>query len=251
MEFVIVAEDVPDVETARDLADRVLYAEPPPWLRMEEIRQMRTWTGLDTQTEYTRWRDVGDLYEETSRMPRYLGHDRAGQSNAYDYVAARHVFLLADHFAASEGRRICAVVLVRDADTQTQQRTRSLMNAREDHPSDRFEVVLGIAKPMREAWILNGFDPQSDAEEERLQQEKQNLPVDPLTDGHELTASSEQAQNSCKRVVHVLTDGDSDRQRACWHETDLNFLRERGENTGLADFLEKAERLISLFTQRR
>ncbi len=247
MEFVIVAEDEPDAETARDLADRVLHAEPPSWLRLEEIRQMRTWTGLDAQTEFTRWRDIGDLYENTPRMPQYLGHERAGQSNDYDYAAARHALLLADRFATSGARRICAVVLVRDTDDQVRRRTESLKNAREDHSSNRFEVVLGIARPMREAWVLNGFEPQSDAEEERLQQERHNLPVDPLSECHELTASSPQAQNSCKRLVQTLTDGDSDRERACWWETDLDLLRERGAHTGLADYLEEVERLIPLF----
>lgn len=250
MEFVIVAEGEPDVDTACDLADRVLHAEPPPWLRMEEIRQMRTWTGLDAQTEYTKWMDVGDLYEKTPRTPRYLGHEREGQSNTHDYAAAQHVLLLADHFATVENRQISAVVLIRETDDQASQRTQSLMNARKDHSSDRFEVVLGIARPKREAWILNGFEPQTDAEEKLLQQERQNLPVDPLTECHELTASGETAQNSCKRVVQVLTDGDSDRERACWQQTDLDLLRERGEYTGLADFLEEVERLIPLFTPR-
>lgn len=249
MELVIVAEAEPDVDTACDLADRVLHAEPPPWLRMEEIRQMRTWTGLAAHTEFTKWTDVGELYEKTPRMPRYLGHEREGQSNTHDYAAARRVLLLADHFITNEDRRIRAVALIRDTDDQVRQRTQSLKNAREDHSSDRFEVVLGIAKPMREAWILNGFEPQTNAEEKRLREERRNLPVDPLTESHELTASSEQAQNSCKRVVQVLTDGDSDRERACWQESDLDLLRERGELTGLTDYLEEVKRLIPLFTQ--
>lgn len=53
MEFVLVVEDQPDAEIARDLADRVLHAEPPNWLRMEEIRAMRTWTGLEAGSDYT------------------------------------------------------------------------------------------------------------------------------------------------------------------------------------------------------
>jgi hypothetical protein len=62
-----------------------------------------------------------------------------------------------------------------------------------------------------------------------------------------LTASSDQAQNSCKRVVRVLTGGDADRERMCWQTADLGTLRERGTETGLADFLREVEdRLLPL-----
>jgi hypothetical protein len=248
MEFILVAEGPSDVDISKDLVDRVLHAEPPDWLRMGELEGMRTWSGLQPDEEYTRWRNVGDLYDEMPRMPDYLGHERGGQSNNYDYAAARRVMLITDRLARNGDRPIRAVVLIRDTDTQKEERTQSLENARGDHDTDDYKVVIGIACPKIEAWILNGFEPQTDDESEHLQEERQRLPVDPLTEAHELTASSDDAQNNCKRVANGLTNGEEERKRACWKDTDLSLLRERGTHTGLSDFLDDVNRLIPIFT---
>jgi len=181
MEFILVAEGPSDVDISKDFVDRVLHAEPPDWLRMGELEGLRTWSGLQPDEEYTRWRNVGDLYDEMPRMPDYLGHERRGQSNNYDYAAARRVMLIADRFATNGYRQIRGVVLIRDTDNQKEERTQSLENARRDHDTDDYEVVIGIACPKIEAWILNGFEPQSEEESERLREERQKLPVDPLT----------------------------------------------------------------------
>lgn len=246
MEFILVAEGPSDVDISKDLVDRVLHAEPPDWLRMSELEGMRTWSGVKPGTEYTQWRDIGELYAGASRVPRYLGHSREDQANDYDYAAARRVLMLIERKANNSNRRIRAVVLVRDSDTQLEERVRSLQRARQDHSTDHFEVALGIARPKSEAWILNGFVPQSEAERERLQEEQRKLPVNPLTEAHELTATSGN-QNSCKRVVRILTGDDETRKSSCWKDTDLDLLRERGQQTGLSDFLEDIERLIPLF----
>lgn len=256
MEFVIIAEGIPDAETARDLADRVVVDQSDRWLDASLLTHLRSWCGLDPNREFTSWTSIHDLADEYDI--RTLGFlDHTGEPGAVDSGQARKAILL--HNRLTRDRNSPAILLIRDLDVQPERqaglhqareeaRTRAQYQPEEEAPD---VIVIGAANPKREAWILNGFEPKSEEEREQLQQERKNLPVDPLTDAHKLKAKSDQAQNSCKRVVQVLTDGDTDRERACWQETDLDLLRERGEHTGLADFLEEVERLIPLFTQRR
>jgi hypothetical protein len=242
MEFVLVVEDQPDAQIARDLADRVLHAEPPDWLRMGEIRAMRTWTGLEAGSGYTKWTDVKHLAKNYDVGP--IGHRRSGEPGGIDFAQGRKAILL--HEKLTRSRNSPALLLIRDMDTQPERRL-GLEQAREEPKSGSLVIVIGAARPKREAWVLNGFEPKSEEEERRLQQERRTLPVDPLTESHMLTASSDQAQNSCKRVVRVLTGGDADRERMCWQTADLGTLRERGTETGLADFLREVEdRLLPL-----
>ncbi len=59
------------------------------------------------------------------------------------------------------------------------------------------------------------------------------------------------ALRSPKRVLSVLTGGDSDRQCKCWRDTPLNVLQERGGGNGLADYLrEVGTILVPMITGR-
>lgn len=100
---------------------------------------------------------------------------------------------------------------------------------------------------MREAWVLAGFDPQSQDERDRLDNERQQLGFDPNLRAHLLTAADESAKRSAKRVLARLTGGDWDREEQCWTQAALATLRERGAGSGLADFLDEiVERLVPL-----
>lgn len=140
-----------------------------------------------------------------------------------------------------------ALVLVRDTDAERESR-RDLDQARQQpRTPDALTVVIGIARPKREAWVLNGFEPENQEEEETLADLKQELGCDPRTDAHTLTASSSGAKTNAKRVLGVLVDSDARDQRCCT-ETDLDTLRDRGRETGLAAYLEEVKtRLLPLF----
>ena len=53
------------------------------------------------------------------------------------------------------------------------------------------------------------------------------------------------------RVLDQLTEGRAERESACWQETPLETLRERGDNTGLNEYLEEIEnRLLPVLIQQ-
>jgi hypothetical protein len=118
-----------------------------------------------------------------------------------------------------------AVVLVRDADRQLERRT-GLEQAREDRAWP-FPVIIGLAVPNRENWVLTGFEPQ------------------------EALAQARRETGDLKRVLQLLVGDDYDREEACWTECPLEILTERGQSNGLAEYLEEVRtRLVPLFTGR-
>lgn len=145
--------------------------------------------------------------------------------------------------------KIDGVVLVWDMDGQAADRKRGLEQARvEAQKLVPFEIILGRPDRMREAWVLAGFDPQTPDERDRLDQERQHLGFHPCTQAHRLTTTGI-AKLSPKRVLAVLTGGDQGREAQCWTHAALATLRERGADSGLAEFLDEVERrLVPLCT---
>lgn len=243
----IVCEAAADRETAAGLADRVLCAEVG-WIEPEGLDSHRQWRGLEASEPHLLWREVRDRarhFGHTVHGVKAHGHF-SGRPGAPDALAARKALLL----LMSAAERPDAVVLVRDSDGDLQRR-RGLEQAREgsDWP---FEVLIGMAHPMREAWVLAGFEPASDAERSTLEELRRELGGDPCEHASSLTARAEEAPRSAKRVLARLTRGDRDRERSCWTEGDLAILQSRGAATGLADFLEEIRaRLVPLFAGRR
>ena len=159
---------------------------------------------------------------------------------AQDAFVARKALLL---FADSE-RRPEAVVLMRDSDAQRDQR--GLEQAR-DFNKWPFEVIIGLAHPKLECWVLAGFDPKNAQEKEFLSNEERRLSFHPVRDAHLLTAREHGAKKDAKVALDALTQGDKERERECLEETTLETLRERGENIGLTAYLkEVCERLVPI-----
>jgi hypothetical protein len=98
----------------------------------------------------------------------------------------------------------------------------------------------------REAWVLRSFIPLNDEERARLDLLRDELSFDPCEEPKRLNDKRGGLRDP-KRVVDALTNGDPGRERACWEETPLDVLRERGEGVGLDAYLEDvASRLAPL-----
>lgn len=244
MEFVIIAEARADARIARELADRVISDETDTWLDPETVEVMRTWRGLEDGTGYTKWTDVKRL--ASARNIRSIGHRKAGRPGAVDFAQSRKAILL--HERLSRSKDVPVLLLVRDMDRQPE-RALGMCQARKQPPKPPFIVIIAVANPKREAWVLNGYNPQNDAEQERLDAVKQEIGRDPRHHAHTLTASQSGAKNNAKRILDAL-DVSGEREKICWMETDLDTLRTRGSNTGLRNFLnECAEHLPPLFDE--
>lgn len=243
MDFVVIVEGPEDARTACALADRVVVEEGPHWLNAYMRDQMRTWRGLQSTADFTQWAEVKTLAQE--RGIRSLGFPASGTPGGADLTQARKAINL--HALMMDEEEAPVLLLVRDTDAERRSR-RDLEEARrQPRTPERLTVVIGVAHPKREAWVLNGFDPEDADEKEALAQAKQELGCDPRLDAHMLTASSSGAKTNAKRVLQTLV-GSEDRERRCWEETDLATLWERGEETGLRAFLtEVKERLLPFF----
>lgn len=247
MDFVVIVEGPEDARTACALADRVVVEEGPHWLDSHTRDAMRMWTGLQRDADFTQWTDVKALARE--RNIRNLGFPKSGQPGGADLAQARKAIIL--HVLMTEEDEAPALLLVRDTDAERQSRRDLEQARRQSENPEWLTVVIGVAHPKREAWVLNGFDPENKDEEEMLADLKQELGCDPRADAHTLIATSTGAKTNAKRVHGELVDPNSERERRCWEETDLTVLRERGAETGLAAFLEEVEeRLLPLFRAR-
>jgi hypothetical protein len=147
-----------------------------------------------------------------------------------------------------------AVVLVHDSDGDHDGWRDSLEAARRDfcvHTVGlRFAVVIGVAHPEREAWVLAGFEPQTPEERSRCNEMRAELGFNPCEHAERLTSMREIYKKDAKRVLNRLTDGDHDRELACLRETDLEKLEARGKGIGLYAFLaELRERLAPCYVK--
>jgi hypothetical protein len=240
--LVVVCEADADRQTACGLADRVLFQEVP-WIEPESLDSHRSWRGLDAGHSYVKWSQTGNLFRKSGLKAH--GHFD-GRPGAPDAFAARRVLLLlrkADFVPD-------AVILIRDSDGDLD-RLAGLEQARAEW-KETTPIVLGLAHPKREAWVLAGFVPRDDEERQRLLAARQALGFDPSLRAHLLLASEAGALHDAKRVLAALTGGQATREEICWMECGLEVLEERGVENGLAAYVrEVRERLVPLFTGRK
>ncbi len=138
-------------------------------------------------------------------------------------------------------------MLIRDDDRQTERRL-GLERARKFAQEKLREfktVILGLAHPKRECWVLAGFDPRNEEETRLLGEVRQELGFNPCTAAEQLTATGDQDKKSAKRVLRELMRDDKNRQAECWTSTSLEILHQRGQQTGLADYLGELRSLLA------
>jgi hypothetical protein len=235
----IVYEAPRDFQTATELADRVLI-EAVDWLDEHHLAHQREWvSSSETGTPLT-WKAIKALAHEAGIKAR--GHFK-GEPGLADAAAARRAI----RYLRKTLPGLKAIVLVRDRDDQPSRR-KGLDQARESEPRE-IVIVIGLAIVEREAWVISGFEAQNDDELSRLRQAGESLGFDPCERSHDLKDHKcESACRSAKRVMQLLVGSDCERESACWQRTALKVLRQRGQNNGLALYLQEVrERLAPLF----
>lgn len=242
-----------DFETHSELAERVIREEGPDWLRdllegtPEVAQQLHDWVRDGEGRSYFDLHHLKDLARSLGlRVPQGHFGGEPGEAGA---LMGRTAFLVVRELAR-RGTPIDAVLLIWDMDDQGEARRRGLTQAREEalRISPRV-IILGCPDPMREAWVLAGFEPGTAEERKRLAELRQELGFSPCEEAHRLEAKKEHARRSPKRVLEALTGGDREREARCWQSAPLATLRSRGERSGLMTFLEKiSTELIPLFS---
>jgi hypothetical protein len=239
--FAVVCEAGADRRIATTLADRVLCQEVV-WIEPESLDLHRCWQGLAAGSSHLEWHEIRD-HAKAAGLKAH-GHFR-GEPGAPDAYAAR----LALWLLVKSGQRLDAAVLVRDTDGQRERRL-GLEQARTGRVWP-FPVLIGLADPKRESWVLAGFEPRDRREREALAQVQREVGSDPRIQADSLSARTPGALREAKRILRALIGDDPDREQACWMECPLEELAERGRLSGLADYLEEVRsRLVPLFTGR-
>ncbi|MBD2442277.1 hypothetical protein H6G25_03465 [Dolichospermum sp. FACHB-1091] len=251
IEFIVIVESGADARTATKLAERVLQ-EKFDWLDDDSLQYHFQWTGLEEGTQHSCWRDIRKIIDDAKSQIKYK-HSR--------FIGHHSIPLKADGAASikvlnlvrflQKTRHIKAVLFIRDLDNQPE-RKEGIEQARSEHinKTPKLEIIIGAADPKREAWVLNGFIPSNQQEEQILEEIKNKLSFDPSIESHRLRATLEKEPErirNVKVVVEELTGKDMEREKLCWEETNLKHLRERGVDTGLTDYIcEVEERLAAI-----
>jgi hypothetical protein len=245
VKLLVVCEAASDFRIASGLADRVL-CEHIEWLDESVLASVRAWMEVAPDQPYVRW-DKLDRTAEQHGFRRLRPRSRfAGEPGAADAAAADKALQLAALIGGKRG--LGGVLLIRDADDQPE-RGRGLAQARTLDAGQRwpFAVVIGLAVPKREAWVLAGFEPRESGERERLATLRRELGHDPCAGSHRIAARSHGAKRDIKRVLDVLTENDGEREAACWRSTPLAQLKGRGSENGLAAYLDEvAQHLVPI-----
>lgn len=235
--FFVVHEARADFSTATELADRVLTTEID-WLDETLLDSQRQWIGEDQPGEPLTWTSIPSRAQELGI--KVHGHFN-GEPGLPDARAARRA--LAYVLRRHEDVAVDAILLIRDMDDQAERR-HGLEQGKAAY-SSRTRIVIGLAIPERECWVLGGFEPKDEIERETLAEEIQNLGFDPCRESHQLTAcKNDQAKRSPKRVLAKLAGRDRDRERECWLVTSLEVLRSAGNRSGLGEYLREVEDIL-------
>jgi hypothetical protein len=238
LSFVVVCEARADFLTASELADRV-FCDSVNWIEPEILHSLRSYIGPPGDEPFLTWKRVKALAKESGLRPRGFIE---GLPPELDAAQARRAI----KFIESNSPDVDGILLIRDADRLTN-RLIGLEQARDASPLKQ-RVVIGLAHTKRECWVLAGFDARDDRERALLKEIKQELGFDPCSQSEQLTAIHDHDKRSAKPVLKHLVQSDKDREAACWKEAPLRLLRDRGEQTGLRQYLEEVEqRLIPLF----
>ena len=253
MQLFVFCEAPADFRIASELVDRMLRESGPAWLGdLLEVapEAVRSWHGDSDERTFF---DIHKLDAYARRLSVRVPHGhfdgRPGRAGA---AMARTVFAILRKLVQN-GTVVDAVLVMWDMDDRPAERRMGLEQARSEATKWAvFRIVFGCPNAMREAWVLGGFDPEGDQEEQCMKELRRELGFSPNEEAHRLDASDEQARRSAKRVLRQLTGGDHQREARCWNQTPLATLRKRGGETGLRAYLDEiTQHLVPLATSVR
>jgi hypothetical protein len=228
----VVCEAAADFVCVTCLCDRRLV-EVVEWLDEDWLAAAREYVGPDDGTQFFSWKKIPELAKALNI--RAYGHFD-GEPGAPDALAARRALFVAKTLRSD----LDAVILSRDADSQPER----LLGLRQAANETSVRCAIAFAISKRECWILAAFIPRDEEERRRHQGLIAELGFDPTLQPEELDAQQSGAKRDAKRVLSILTHGDSARERSCLEEEPLEALEARGTLCGLAAYLRDIDTSI-------
>jgi hypothetical protein len=232
----LVAEDNAHVLLVQTLAYRVAV-EHVHWLDAETLAVMCRWIGPRGHDDFKLPKDL-----EFSASGRKLRiHGKIGGEPLRPEAGMYRRILVAFEQLASVPE---IVIIARDGDGRAEQR-RSGFHQVVEGQSWSFPVILAMPEPESEAWIICGFEPETDLERRRYEELLRGgqLSFDPVREPHRLTSRPNDAPTDAKRVEKALMGSDGTRRAACL-AIPLAMLAQRGDKAGLARFIDDLRRIF-------
>lgn len=253
MRLVLFCESSADAEMAKTLVDRVLREHGPSWvgeLMESDPVHVREWSNDHARRDFF---DVHalDKYLQHYKVRPLQGHFD-GKKGAAGAQMARNIFSIvrAMENAARDPVRHDAVCIVWDMDAQSKERRNGLEQARTEATTwASFKIVYGCPDPEQEAWILAGFEPETDEEREGFEKLRRELRFCPVRNAQLADATSDGAKKNPKRILSELIGDHHERRLRCL-SSPLDTLRQTGAQSGLCAFLDEVQQQILPFVMR-
>ncbi len=194
------------------------------------------WTNIDADSTKDYRRSLRSVFKE-----QWPEHDIA--------VRVQRVLFEFLRRSSDAGEAPPYIVIVKDTDND-QARADQLRAVRALLEAKKLLAVLGVQHTELECWLLCGFDPETDAERQRLTEVCRGefppgVGFNPCEKSHQLTATKkDQDKLSPKRVLNHLTNGDPTRAITGLHRDRHAVLKARGTENGLAEFLRDIEQRL-------
>jgi len=234
VEIVVVAESAADARIVTGLCEReMLERELADGVLFNELE--RRYQGIEPGTDFVPWSRLAAIIDAKNSRLRKLSWGKG--KGRPDYSAALKVIALL--VLSPDRPRPAFILFSRDTDNDMA-RWDSLRDVQREH-GDAIAIRLAVQHPKIEAWLLNGFEPENEPEKARLRGSAKRLGFDPTKRAERLTARGNKGKRNAKSVLKELTGDDPERRDRCWQQTALAVLRERGIETGLAEFLDQID----------
>lgn len=238
MALVIVCEGPDDNRILRAMIPSALR-EACDWLDAEHCG----FQGLTESDEYLAWKSVDQ--EHKSCFPGNFGMSHMGRFGGqpalpYSRSARKAIQVLKSRFTDTDG-----FVLVCDEDVRDSRRLDGLRQAR-DTSGLASRTAVGVACPKLEAWVLAGFQHETEIELAALRAEIEVLTFDPTQEPNRIRSQASGDVRDIKRVLDALTGGDHEREASA--VSNIDKICQNGRDAGAVEFIEECRsRLAPLF----
>jgi hypothetical protein len=234
----MVCEGSADFRTVHRLVDLKII-NGVHWIDERVLDDYREWNAAPIgDTNYIKWSFIKELRKKNRRRIHGNFKDGPGCKDFHTAKSALRLFKESDDPPD-------IVLLIRDTDGDYESTEKGLTQA-EVSTSWPFGIILGLAHPKREAWILAGFTPKNETEINKLKEIRRECGFDPTLFPERLDARKHGAKKDIKRVLDYLTESNKKREDECHCLEILEKLENRDCQCGLKKFLKSVEEIIVL-----
>ena len=236
--IILIAEGTSDPRVAQGFAVRAIQ-ELDSFADWSWVQ----WRGLEQNTDFLPWQRVKTLAQEKRIMAR--GRFRDADLQVIDAeekaVEVRKALHLCDHFFEDLGQPL-AVILFFDSDGRKYRFT-GADQARVAHKAE-YPIVVGMAHPCREAWLVCSFSAHTKPEEILLETLKQELSFHPCRQPENLNTTAGHDRNA-KIVLERLIGKSIEREKHLIATVLMSQLQTHGKNCGLLEYLEEVQKHLA------